>query len=86
MGASTRDSEKLSANPINYSSNLVCFQYVGTVVPKLIFLNIQHIPEGEQKASPTFVSPAKQVKKRSLLMKCLASFCPAVLHPCGFPS
>lgn len=80
-----KEGQRLSANSSNNSSFLACFQVVGTVVPKLIFLNIQHIPEGEQRASPPLF-PWKQFKMKSLLMQCLASSCPAVLHPCGFLS
>lgn len=74
-----------SSQPYLWLSYLV-FKIIGTVVPKLIFLNIPHIPEGEHRASPTFVSPAKQVRMKSLLMKLLAFSCSAVLYPCGFPS
>lgn len=34
---SSEGSEKLSASPLNYSSESVCFQHVGTGIPKLIF-------------------------------------------------
>lgn len=65
---------------------LACFQNRRHCCSKINIFEYSTHPWGREKGLPTFISPAKQVKMKSLLMKLLASSCSAVPHPHRFPS
>lgn len=76
-----------SSLPVQSTTSLtqLTSKTVRTVVPKLIFLSTEHIPEGEQRASqPLF--PLKNKSRWGLCWWNLACPYSAVLCPCGFPS